>query len=229
VAVYVVMVAYAIVKYRLMDIRMAVTRGTLFVLLHAFALGVPFFVAASFEPELKTLAGARWWMIPFGLLGVLASVVPAVFRLLQAHAEGRLFKKERQYQAALRTISQELVGFADVKSLCRFVSRYVAEQMELVSADLLVEGNRLGARDPASNGLPAGVKEVVERWVAASNRTDAHILAEEGGTEHPDVEIRSVQTWMRRLGVSAIVPGVLHEELVSPSLPICMRHWCSGV
>lgn len=213
--IYLLVLAYAMARHHLMDIRLAVARSVIFVLLHTLAIGGPFFVAFSGEAWLRSLTGDKWWLIPFGLLAGLSSLVPALYGFLQAHAEARIFRTERRYQIAVRTMSQELVGFADVKSLCGFVGRYVGEQMGLTSAELIVQGNGLGAPHAVDNNIPPGVKEVLQRWIASPSRTDSYILAEELGAGRPDTEIRAIRTWMTRTGIAAIVPGWMRGELVS--------------
>ncbi len=215
VSVYVACISYAIVKYHLMDVRVALTRGMLFVMLHALVLGVPFAIAVLCKAPLMTTMGEWWWLLPFGLLWLLSSLEPLLYRVLQYHAEERIFKKERRYQAALRTMSQELIGFADVKSVCNFVGRYVGEQMGLSSAELIVQGNGLSALHAVGNHIPPGVRELLQRWIASPSRTDSYLLAEELGAGRPDTELRAVRTWMARVGISAIVPGWMRGELVS--------------
>lgn len=66
-----------------------------------------------------------------------------------------------------------------------------------------------------SEGLPGGVREVVERWIASTSRRDAHLVVEEREEDPGDVESRIVRTWMRKCGLSVLVPGVLQGELVT--------------
>jgi len=207
--------AYAIVQHHLMDIRVAVTRGAIFLVLQAVAIGLPFFIAVSCKDWLKAVAGEWWWALPFGLQSLLTLVAPGLYRFFQYHAEERLLKKERRYQAAIRTMAQEMVGFADVKSLGDYVGQFVGEQMSLNFADLYVQRNGLGIPHRPTNTIPDPVKIVLERWMTFPTRAEGCILAEESGTGRADTELRTVRRWMRRSGISAVVPGWLRGELVS--------------
>ena len=204
------LIVYAITRYRLLDIRVAVLRTTLFVSLEALAIGAPLVLAASGRAQLTALFGEGWWMAPFWLMAFLSSLVPILYRTFQKQAEARIFRAERSYQAALHAISQELAGFTEVESLCRSVGRYVGDRMGLVWADLLIPGG-----GPSGGGrLPPDVTDALERWPGTHAKRHAYILAEEITAGLAGADIRALRAWIARTGASVIVPGLLREELV---------------
>lgn len=204
---------YAMSNYHLIDVNLAFVRWMIFGIVYGVVLGSPWVVALLFRQQLQALAGEAWWLAPFALLTVSASIWPLLVTFFQQRAATRLLRGQLQYQATLRTVSQELIGFSDVASLQGFVGKYVADHMGLASAELCVIGN--GAGRTVGNGLPTGVKEILQRWMASPSRTDAYILAEELGAGRLDAELRTVRTWMARAGVSALVPGWMRAELIS--------------
>jgi K+-sensing histidine kinase KdpD len=183
--------------------------------IYVLVLGVPLLGALGWEQQLEQLVGRKWWVWLWIVGAVLTTAAHYVNLYFQRRTEAWLLREQRQYQTALRTMSQELIGFADVKSVCNFVGQYVGEQMGLTSAELIVQGNGLGAPHAVGNNIPAGVKELLQRWIASPTRTDTYILAEELGAGRPDTEIRTMRTWMARMGIASIVPGWMRGELVS--------------
>ena len=206
---------YALVRYQLLDANVAIIRAALFIGVFTVLLALPFGVAYWAQSALTARLGSSWWVLPMGLIALCAASAPLIFFALQRKAEAWLLREQRQYQTALRTISQELVGFSDVQSLRDFVSKRVTEQMQLSSADLFVHTNGFGSARVGTSQIPEVIEEALQRWVAYSARLGSYILAEEFGPGPADVEIRAVRTWMSHSGVSAIVPGWLRGQLIS--------------
>lgn len=213
---YCLIVTYAIVRYRLLDINLAITRTAVFIAVYACVLGLPLLGALVWEMQLEQLLGRRWWVWLWVGGVLLTSLAQYVNLYFQQRAEAWLQKEQRQYQSALQTMSQELIGFADVASLQGFVGKYVAEQMGLASAELLVHGNGLGTSHAVGDDIPGGLKEVLERWMTSPSRTEAYILVEELEAGRSDTELRAaVRPWMTHKGYALLMPGWLRGELVS--------------
>ncbi|NTV29620.1 MAG: hypothetical protein HGA80_06025, partial [Candidatus Omnitrophica bacterium] len=85
-AMYPLVVWYAIVRYRLMDIRVAVTSAGLFMAVYLVALGVPFYFYNTGHPFPALL-----------LAVVLATIAPVIYAGLRKRAEDSLLKEERAY------------------------------------------------------------------------------------------------------------------------------------
>ena len=58
--IYCVIVSYAILKYQLLDIRMAVTKTGIFVAVYSLVLGVPFAIAFLWQHNLIGILGENW-------------------------------------------------------------------------------------------------------------------------------------------------------------------------
>jgi hypothetical protein len=93
------LIAYAILKYRLMDVTVTVTRTGVFVAVYTLVLGVPFIIANWFKDWLVRIFGASWWMLPLGLMAVLATAGPFIYIFLNRKAEKRLLREQLRYQA----------------------------------------------------------------------------------------------------------------------------------
>ncbi len=112
--IYCIGVAYAILKYRLLDITIAITRVGIFVTVYTLVLGIPVWVG------LKTL-GAGLWLIPIGLMAILATVGPFVFLFVQKRTESRMLSEQRKYQATLRQASSGMGRIRDLKKLLNLI------------------------------------------------------------------------------------------------------------
>ena len=95
--------AYAIVRHRLMDIRVVVTRAGVFLVVYAFVVGFPFWLGYK-------LLGWGVWVLPFLILTALAVIGgPFAYRYLQRRIEDIVFKKERHHVEALTKSAEEIL------------------------------------------------------------------------------------------------------------------------
>ena len=72
IAIYPIITGYAIVRYRLMDISLAMTRTGIFVGVYSLILGIPFAIAFGLEERLISILGRSWWLVPLVTSTVLA-------------------------------------------------------------------------------------------------------------------------------------------------------------
>ena len=75
ITIYVCITAYTIIKYRLMDINIAITRGAIFATVYTLVLGIPFGVGYR-------MLGQGPWIIPTSLMVVLATTGPYLYLFL---------------------------------------------------------------------------------------------------------------------------------------------------
>ncbi len=111
VSVYVFLVAFAIIKYRLMDIRLAISNTAIFIGVYSLVLGLPFYIY-SLEAHLVALI----------IMLVLATTGPFIYLFIQKRAEDRLLQEQRRYQATLRQAS---AGMGKIKDLRKLLSMIV--------------------------------------------------------------------------------------------------------
>jgi signal transduction histidine kinase len=90
-AFYPFIIAYAIVKYRLMDIRVAITRAGIFLVLYTAVLGLPFYVGYQ----------TKSWLISASFAAVFATLGPIIYPILQKKTEDILLAQQRHYQQIL--------------------------------------------------------------------------------------------------------------------------------
>ena len=95
---YVITVTYAIVKYRLMDIRLATTLAGIFAAVYIVVLGFPFWLGIHF---------GNWFYATIAML-ILATLGPIIYSVLRRKAEAVLLRKQKERAAFLTEASQKL-------------------------------------------------------------------------------------------------------------------------
>ena len=148
-SIYVALVGYAIIKYRLMDIKVAITRAGIFAVVYVLVLGLPFVVIKWLKPVLISLLGENWWIaiLVFGM--GLASAGPSIFLFLQHRAEAILLKEQRHYQEILRKLSATLTLIKDLNRLLKLVVLRVARAVKVDFACVyLANENKLIQKNP---------------------------------------------------------------------------------
>jgi signal transduction histidine kinase len=93
--VYVAGMTYAIVRYRLMDIKIVLTRTGIFLVTYALVLGIPFIIGFY----------SNFGFLSFLALFILATLGPILYRYLQRKAEDIIQAQQREYQKILHESS----------------------------------------------------------------------------------------------------------------------------
>ena len=136
VAAYSLIMAYAIIRYRLMDINLAITRAVIFTLVYAVVLGIPFGLMGAGKPWLIQAFGDGWFWMPMLILLVLASLGPYLYLKLQRHAEGTLFRDQHKYQEILRSLSKEMAHVKDLARLVELIVHVLTKTMRITYAGI---------------------------------------------------------------------------------------------
>ena len=113
--------AYAIVKYRLMDIRVAVTSAGLFLSVYTLVLGGPLFLGYHF---------GYWKYATFSMF-FLATIAPFIFLRLQRRVEEKLLREQRRYQSTLIQASSGMGRIRDLKKLLGLIVRIVTRAVRV--------------------------------------------------------------------------------------------------
>lgn len=134
VILYPIIYTYAIVKYRLMDVRVAVTRAGVFVFVYTIVLGIPFAVIKWGKEWLIDILGSRWWAAPLGLMAVLATVGPFIYIYIQRRAEDALLREQKRYQDTLKNASIGMTRIRDLKRLLNLITHIVTKTVRISHA-----------------------------------------------------------------------------------------------
>ncbi|MEI8349635.1 MAG: ATP-binding protein [Candidatus Omnitrophota bacterium] len=118
---YCLIVSYAILKYRLMDIRLFISRAVAFLISYSILLVVPFFFAYRMYPVLYPFAGIHWWLVPAMLLVFFSTCSPVAFEQMRKGMENTLLADQKRYQKLLLQASSGMVREHDIHRLSKLV------------------------------------------------------------------------------------------------------------
>ncbi len=121
ISLYVLLSAYAIIKFRLMDIKVILTRAGIFLFLYTFILGLPLLIGYRNGFNFDS----------FLLLFILATVGPVIYQFLQRKAEDVLLAKQRNYQNMFLQASKEFLRERDLERIIRIIVYGVKYQINV--------------------------------------------------------------------------------------------------
>ncbi|MBU1998849.1 MAG: GAF domain-containing protein, partial [Candidatus Omnitrophica bacterium] len=128
---YTIIIAYAIFKYRLLDVRVAITRAGLFIAVYTLVLGVPFAIANLYKQTLVDWLGANWWMLPLSLMAGLATIGPFIYIYLDRKAEEALLREQKRYQNTLKQASVGMTRIRNLKRLLELIAHIVTKTVKI--------------------------------------------------------------------------------------------------
>ena len=125
--VYVFTTTYAILKYHLLDINLALTRAGIFAVVYTAILVILLSAVKYAQPPLERLLGQNWWIAVLIIGMALATIGPFIYQKLRKKAEEVILKEQKQYQRALLEISHTMILIKDLDRLLKtIVSKAVA-------------------------------------------------------------------------------------------------------
>ncbi len=219
VAVYVAMSAYAIARYRLLDINVALTRAILFAVVYVPLLLLPIIICKALEPVLTAWFGADWWLVPtvsealFAALGLLA------YRYVRQKAEDRILAEQRQYQQLLVAAAEEMLKILDLKKLLRRIVGIMVKYVRLQYAAIYLQEDpggpfRIQARRGDGTELPETF-EADDTLIYYLGASEGPVVTEElkrsvqeGGTR----KLTRMSERLIRMKASVVIPAFLKES-----------------
>ncbi|MBP7088472.1 MAG: GAF domain-containing protein [Candidatus Omnitrophica bacterium] len=162
VALYCVIATYAILKYRLMDIRVVITRAFAFLVSYPVFLGIPFFFAYRMQPFLYPLLGMNWWLVPSALLLLFATLAPSAYSQIHGRMENALLAEQKRYQKLLLQAASGMVVEHNLNRLSKLIVYIVKRivRIDFASIFLADNENRLYRLKAMRNSQQSHYKEM---------------------------------------------------------------------
>ncbi len=138
VPMYVLTVAYAIVRYRLMDISVIIKRTFIFGILFGGVVAVMYLPMFLWQEFLRHTFSGVWWII-IGLifLVILITAFP-LYRLLVKVTDRWLFQKKYDYQKTLKEASKGMIDITDPDRLLSVIARFLNKKIRVQHTFILV-------------------------------------------------------------------------------------------
>jgi len=125
---YNLIMSYAIIRYRLMDINLALTRATIFALVYAIVLGIPFILGRKYG----LWKDATWITL------ILATTGPFIYNYLRQRAENILLKEQRRYQQTLLRASEGMTLIKELDKLLKLMVHILTKTIRLEYAAIYI-------------------------------------------------------------------------------------------
>ena len=220
---YPIIIAYAIVKYRLMDIRVAITRTGIFIAVYTLVLGLPFLLASNiaWRNKIVVLVGSMWWTVPLGLMAVLATLGPFIYIFLNRKAEERLLKEQRRYQNILKEASMGMTRIRDLRRLLNLITHIVTKSVKISyvgiylyhrdSDEFLLEVSRDKGRVPIPKLTP---DNPLITWINLKRQPLIYEEVKRQAQDSPDPAYKQLEENMRALTASVVLPSFLEDRFL---------------
>lgn len=220
---------YAFLRYRLMDVDRAVLRGVLFLATYILVVGLPLWVGSVYTDLCKAVLGEWWWMIPTGLMGLLASVSPLIFLSGVHRMEQNLWQRQRRYHRTLIAAASGMIRVKNIEQLCRLIVHMVNRTVGLTHTGLFLYDAkeqryrlcalRHGQMMPAeltieqTDPLITLIQETQDLLVLRDLEETLSRYAPEA--DEKSRQILAAYSWMRRYEMKLIVPSFSSERLLA--------------
>mgnify|MGYP001559249281 CR=1 FL=1 len=221
---YAVISTYAILRYRLLDLNLLLTRTSIFVLVYSIVLGIPFALAFGWRQKLINLFNEGWWLVPLIVMTVLATAGPFIYLYIQRRAEERLFQEQRRYQATLRQASYGMGRIKDLKRLLNLIVHIVTRTVGLEFStvyiyDLKLKNFQLGAS--RSRVVQFNTKEIIAEnsplieQLIAMKEPLVYEEIKQRTQDYGDHKLARLETALKEINAAVVVPSFVDDHLLA--------------
>ena len=223
---FIVIIAYAIVKYRLMDIKLVLTRSSIFISVYTLVLGIPFWIGYI----------TKNWLLSTSVAVGFATAGPSIYNYLRHRAENRILAEDLKKYTALTRFSADLLRLHDLDNICKLITYRLTKTMRsFLSALYLLDADKNAFLLKSSYKLkisqntdinPLQSVEVNSSLVRFMKQWEKEFLVEDvqrlvlnkttslnEQDNHPDY-FKEVVESMRKLGAVLVIPYFLEGELL---------------
>lgn len=217
ICIYAAISTYAIFKYQLMDIRIAVTRLGVFVVVYSLVLGIPFGLAILGKAWLIGVFAENWFWIPMLTLLALATAGPFIYLFIQRKAEERLLQEQRRYQNTLRQASMGMARVKDLNKLLNLIVHVLSRTVRLEHCSVyLLDGTKGNYILKASRGLDSQTTEAIKE-IEENSALIEQLKNDRRPVVYEEINLRGIDTNDERLAKLASNVKELKADVVVPS------------
>jgi signal transduction histidine kinase len=213
--------AYTIVRYRLMDISVAVTRTGVFIAVYTLVLGLPFALAGRFKDRLVDIFGTHWWKIPLGLMAILATAGPFIYIYVQRKAEERLLREQKRYQDVLKQASLGMTRIRNLRKLLNLITHIVTKTVKISYIGIYLYNQETDeyvlqvSRDKGRMPIPKlNFDNPLISWIAFKRETLVYEEVKRQMQDFSDPIYKHLEENMRLLTASVLLPSFLEDKFI---------------
>jgi signal transduction histidine kinase len=217
----VLIITYAIMRYRLLDIKIAVTRSGIFAMVYGTILAIPFLIGILGKAWFQSRTGENWW-IPLIIMTIfVAAAGPMTYNFLIQRAEDKLLKKQRRTRDYLRSASRGMLFVRDLEKLQNLIVHILTRGINVSHVRLFIYNPDTDLYEPrASRGIERRIQTgrslgSKHSLIRLLNKIKKDILCEEIVTFKPDgkIGLTEVENEMRAMGAALILPHFIQNGL----------------
>jgi len=223
VTLFLILITHSIVRYRLLDVSIVITRTGIFVVVYSLVLGIPFAMAFGFREKLIGILGADWWLMPLISSTILATAGPFIYLFIQRRAEDRLLKEQKRYQLTLRQASSGMGRIKDVKRLTNLIVHIVTRTVHIEHCTVYLynpidkvyfwEAYRK-LRPTDVNGQISEDSPLV-KYLVKSKYPVVYEEVKQRIQDYEDKELIDVEASVRQLDAALVVPSFIEDKLIA--------------
>lgn len=221
---YCLIVTYAILRYRIMNLSLIITRTIIFVTVYSLILCFPFIIATTLKGKLIGFFGAdKWWWAPMGMMTVLATVGPFIYIFIEKKAEERLLREQRQYQNTLRQASSGMIRVREIKRLLNLIVHVVTRTVKLEFAAIYLfdtDNNRyiMAAKRDSAHFPDGGVVDLDSTLIEKLHTHREPLVYEEvqlQAQDNPrDLMMKDLEQQLKEIRASVVIPSYVGNKMV---------------
>lgn len=216
---FVLIFAYAIKRYNLMDVRVAVTKASIFIVVYSVILLVPFILGYYGRLYAPAFLDLHWWIIPVSLMAVFATAGPFIYNYLGRQAENKILADQKRYQEALLRASEGMLLVKELNRLLKLIVQLLVRTIGLNYAAIYLQEPETAQytlrASRARSSIDAADKldnnSSLARWLEHNRKL---LLYEEIEFNTAETSESKLLPDLRRLKGKLIVPAVIQEHLI---------------
>lgn len=225
VPIYGLVIAYAIMKYRLLEVNVVLTRTGVFVIVYTLVLGVPFWFGIR----------TGQWFYSTIIMAILATAGPFLYIFLQRRAEKALLKEDLRKYNTLENFSRALgiIKELELDRLTRLIIYRLVKTMGISYGAIYLldeeEDKFIFKASRSFKGVNPAVLELhpdddfikfIKFWRKGFMYEDLPKIMEQKANNknsrngHCDADLSKVTIQMERLNARLAIPHFLKDELI---------------
>lgn len=136
--IFILIISYTIIRFRLMDVTIVITRAGIFMFVYSLILGVPLLLIYYFQNYFASIFGVSWWIIPFLCSTALSAFGPFLYLYFDKKAEDRILREQKNYQNILKGASAGMIRIKNLNILTKLIVYVVAKTVKLKHASIFL-------------------------------------------------------------------------------------------
>lgn len=224
---YSAIVTYAIVKYRLMDITLAITKTASLIITYGVAVLLPIILSTVFRPGLMEVMGEKWWLGPIIIYSIAITFAPFAYRKLQTKAENQMMKNQKHRHDIINTATRNIPLIRSFDRILNWIVRTLRVTFGITHASIyMFDRNtskyrccvtRWGRKNEAN--IDFGTVAIdsgnsLAKYLYGSRRPVVYEEIRREYEDKRDIFTKEIRETMIRLRADIILPYLVEDELI---------------